>query len=401
MKYDFDQVIPREGTGSVKWEFVMQGEELRHWDDVDEHFEKQHVLPMWVADMDFRGPDEVIEAVIERARQGMFGYTAPTQHYYRVVRDWMAKRQNWKVEQDWIVVTPGVVPALNLLIRTFLKPGEKVLVQPPVYYPFYHAIENNECQILPNPLIYENGKYRMDFADLAEKVRDPDLKMAILCSPHNPVGRVWAKEELKRFGEICLEHNVLVVSDEIHADLIYKGVEFTPYATISDELTDNSIICTAPSKTFNLAGLKTSNIMIPNPQLREAFIQTIGKSGLFGVNPFGVVATQAAYRYGEDWLDQVMEYIEGNYQFLRDYLREYIPQIKVIEPQGTYLVWLDCRGLGLDKEALKHLIFNDAGVYLDDGFLFGSQGDGFQRINLACPRSILAEALERIRDTLA
>ena len=400
MKYDFDRVIDRMGSGSAKWDYVMEGRSLVRLEEIKNQIDQKPLLAMWVADMDFPAPNEVLEALEDCARQGIFGYTSPTEAYYQTVCDWMAKRHNWATERDWIVVTPGVVPALYIIIRTFVKPGEKVLIQPPVYHPFYYAIEHNDCQVLTNPLIYENGGYRMDYIDLENKIQDPDLRMVILCSPHNPVGRVWTRAELAHFADICNQRDILVIADEIHADLILSGQSFTPYAIAAESYRENTIICTAPSKTFNLAGLKTSNILIPNKELRKALYQTIEKSALFGVNPFGIAALQAAYQHGEDWLEQVLEYIEANYRFLKNYLSEHIPQIKVIELQGTYLVWLDCRRLGLDNDALKHLMFNQAGVYLDDGFIFGSQGDGFQRMNIACPRSILAEALQRIRNVV-
>jgi cystathionine beta-lyase len=293
-----------------------------------------------------------------------------------------------------------VVPALNLLVRTFVAAGEKVLVQPPVYHPFFHAIQNNGAELVPNPLVYENGGYRIDYADLERKARDPDLKMAILCSPHNPVGRVWTKDELARFGEICLENDLLVVADEIHGDLIYRGYPFTPFASISQDFALNTVVCTAPSKTFNLAGLHTSNIIIPNDELRSRFQKTLRSTGLGWVSVFGVVAMEAAYNHGEEWLEQVMDYIEGNLRYMEEYVARHIPQITLVRPQGTYLVWLDCRRLGLDKLELKRLMFDEARVFLDEGFVFGPEGEGFERINIACPRPILVEALGRIKDAI-
>jgi cysteine-S-conjugate beta-lyase len=291
-----------------------------------------------------------------------------------------------------------VVPAVNLLIRTFTRPGEKVLVQQPVYYPFFTAIENNAAQIVSSSLVLEDGRYRMDFADFEKKAADPATTLFILCSPHNPVGRVWTREELTRLGEICLRHNVLVIADEIHADLIYKGVTFTPFAGISAALAQNTVVCTAPSKTFNLAGLHTSNIIIPNPSLRRRFQKTLNSCGMGKwANPFGVVALETAYREGEEWLEQVLAYIEANLDFLQHYIDAHVPGVRLIRPEGTYLVWLDCRGLGLDNQALKRLMMEKARLFPDEGFIFGPEGDGFERINIACPRAILQEALERIR----
>jgi cystathionine beta-lyase len=400
MEYDFDAEISRRGTSSEKWEFFWENENLSYWELTDPSLGDERVLPMWVADMDFACPQPVVDALVERARQGIYGYTAKTDTYYEAVINWMERRQRWTIEPEWICTTPGVVPALNLLVRTFVAAGEKVLVQPPVYHPFFHAIQNNGAELIPNPLVYENGGYRIDYVDLERKARDPDLKMAILCSPHNPVGRVWTKDELARFGEICLENNLLVVADEIHGDLIYRGYPFTPFASISQDFALNTVVCTAPSKTFNLAGLHTSNIIIPNDELRSRFQKTLRSTGLGWVSVFGVVAMEAAYNHGEEWLEQVMDYIEGNLRYMEEYVARHIPQITLVRPQGTYLVWLDCRRLGLDKLELKRLMFDEARVFLDEGFVFGPEGEGFERINIACPRPILVEALGRIKDAI-
>jgi cystathionine beta-lyase len=288
-----------------------------------------------------------------------------------------------------------------MLVRTFTTQGKKVLVQPPVYYPFYGAVENNNSQLVINALILENGVYRMDFEDLDSKCRDAEVEMAILCSPHNPVGRVWTRDELVKFGRICIDNNVLIVSDEIHGDLIYHDQKFTPFAKVSDSFAQNSIICTAPSKTFNLAGLQTSCIIIPNDDLRRRFEETLLSNGLFGMNTFGAVALQAAYDHGEEWLEQMLEYVEGNLEYLNAYVSENIPQIDVVQPEGTYLVWLDCRKLQLEKMDLKRFMNEQARVYLDDGFIFGPEGEGFERINIACPRKVLVEALDRIRQAIS
>jgi cysteine-S-conjugate beta-lyase len=275
-----------------------------------------------------------------------------------------------------------------------------VLIQPPVYYPFFSAIENNGAVLVANPLVYAEGRYRMDFADLEAKAGDPQVKMAILCSPHNPVGRVWSREELIRFGEICIANDVLVVSDEIHGDLTLNGHPFVPFAGIRSDFEQHCIVCTAPSKTFNLAGLGVSNIVIPNAAIRQRFEKTLRDHGLDVINAFGVVAAEAAYECGEEWLDQALDYIAGNLAFLEEYIAREIPEITVIPPEGTYLVWLDCRRLGLDKWGLKRLMLEEARVYLDEGFIFGPEGEGFERINIACPRSLLVEALERIHHAI-
>jgi cystathionine beta-lyase len=355
---------------------------------------------MWVADMDFPCPGPVVDALVERAQHRIFGYTSPTESYYGAIVNWMKKRHGWEIEPEWICTTPGVVPALNMLVKTYISPGDSVLIQTPVYYPFNKAVENSDGVLVTNSLIYEDGRYSMDFADLEEKTKDPQVKMAILCSPHNPVGRVWIRDELVRFGEICINNNVLVVSDEIHGDLILDGFVFTPFAGISEAFAQNSITCTAPSKTFNLAGLKTSNIIIPNEQVRSRYKKTLERTGLRGVGAFGVVALEAAYNHGEEWLAQVLDYIMGNLRCLEEYIAEHLPQITVVPLEGTYLVWLDCRRLGLGKLELEQVMLKEAKVYLDEGYIFGIEGEGFERINIACPRSVLVEALERIRKVI-
>jgi len=401
MTFNFDTEIDRRGTHSIKWEYVFTNGIPRHTDETNPKFGAERLLPMWVADMDFRTPPAVIEALIARAQHGIFGYTMPGDSYYQSVIDWMARRYGRSVQKEWFVLTPGVVAALSQLVRTFVQPGEKVLVQQPVYHPFFHVIENNGAEIVSNSLVLADGRYHMDFDDLAARAADPAVKMAILCSPHNPIGRVWTREELTRFGEICLAHDVLVVSDEIHCDLIHPGHTFTPFAAISEEFAQKSITCTAPSKTFNLAGLKTSNILIPNRHLRAAFNKTLERSGMTGGNVFGFTATEAAYNHGEAWLDEAMAYIHENYCYMADYIARNLPQLRVIEPQGTYLVWVDFRALGLDPNRRKQLLMEEARIYLDEGEMFGPEGAGFERFNLACPRSILVEALERIKTAVS
>jgi len=337
---------------------------------------------------------------VARAQHGIYGYAAPSESYYQAVIHWMQKRHGWQIEKDWISTTHGVVQAIYYLIRGFTEPGDGVLLQTPVYHPFFDAITNGEREIVSNPLIYENGRYCMDFADLEEKTRDPNVKLAILCSPHNPVGRVWTREELIQFGEICLKNDILVVSDELHKDLLYKGVEFIPFATLSDKFAQNSVICTGASKTFNLAGLKTSSIIIPNKAIRSQFSKTRAAYGIYGINAFGAAALEAAYTQGDEWLEQLKEYLQGNLDYLTTFVKENIPQIDVVQPEGTYLVWLDCRRLGLDKSKLERLMCDTARVYLDEGYIFGPEGAGFERMNIACPRHILADALDRIKDTV-
>jgi len=397
----FDEIIDRSGTNSVKWEFAQREGDPHQVDHTDRFLKDDGDLPMWVADMDFRTPEPVIRALEARAQHGIFGYSSPTDGFYDAVTRWMWRRHGWQIAPDWICITPGVVPGLNLLVRTFVKPGEKVLIQPPVYHPFQQAALNNEAQVVRSPLVYADGRYAMDFDDLEAKVRDPHVKMAILCSPHNPVGRVWGRDELERFGRICVDNSVLVVADEIHADLIFRGNVFVPFGKLAADLVQQSVICTAPSKTFNLAGLQTSCIVIPNERLRKRFRATIDATGQSLPNTFGIVALQAAYENGEPWLEELLDYLQANLEYVESFVLDHIPRIQVVRPEGTYLVWLDCRKLGLDAAQLQHLMRDKARVYLDEGPLFGVEGEGFERLNIACPRSLLEEALRRIGSAVA
>jgi cystathionine beta-lyase len=402
MKTDFDLEINRKDTQSAKWGVIQDRDNPSRWHTTDEYFGEDRVLPLWVADMDFAAPQPVVDALVERAKHGIFGYTLRTESYDQAVVDWMKRRHGWDIKPHWILSTPGVVSALNLLVRSVVKPGHKVLVQRPVYYPFFSAIENNGGEIVSSSLLLKNGRYEMDFEDFEQKAADPTTTLFILCSPHNPVGRVWSAEELTRVGEICLKHQVLVVADEIHADLIYKGVTFTPFAAISDAFADNTVVCTAPSKTFNLAGLHTANIIIPNTGLRRKYRHALIQCGMGKwANPFGVVACETAYREGAPWLAQVLAYIEDNLDCLQEFVDNHIPGIRTLRPEGTYLVWLDCRELGLDKWTLKTLMMDKARIFPDEGFIFGPEGEGFERLNIACPRSILKDALARIKKAVS
>jgi cystathionine beta-lyase len=401
MSNDFNRLISRYGTGSLKWDYHYHDGRRQRWNRTDPGLGSDQVLPLWVADMDFPSPPEVIAAVEERARQGIFGYTDRTPQYDAAVAGWMRRRMGWAVETDWICPAPGVVPAINQMVRTLAPPGGKVIVQPPVYYPFFGSIRNNGAQIAVNPLKLLAGRYRMDFEDLAAKAADPAACMVILCSPHNPVGRVWSPQELQRFGAICAANDLLIVADEIHADLMLGSSRFTPLLVADPELADRTLVCTAPSKTFNLAGLHTANILIPEPRLRRRFQSAMTAAGLGGLNPFGATALEAAYTHGEPWLAEVLAYIESNLDLLADFLIRELPDIDLVRPEGTYLAWLDCRRLGLDHLALEHLMLERARVYLDEGYIFGQGGEGFERINLACPRSLLQRALDRIRDAVA
>lgn len=397
MTHKLDEEINRIGTQSVKWEYINRDGVFSHGDHADARHGDDRLLPMWVADMDFRCPPAVIEALEKRVAHGIYGYTVPAESYFEAVMEWMATHYGWQVERSWITLASGVVPAINMMVQALLKPGDKALIQPPVYYPFAKAIANNGAEVVENALLYENGRYSMDFDDLAVKAADPAVKMAILCSPHNPVGRVWNKEELTRFGDICIENNVIIIADEIHGDLIFDGVEFVSFPTISAEFADNCIVCNAPSKTFNLAGLQTSNIVIKNEAWRKKFQQQIVKNGAHMQNTFGPIAAEAAYRHGEAWLAEVMAYVQDNYRFMEAYLAEHLPQIGLIKTEGTYLAWADFSALGLSPEERKAMMMEDAKVYLDEGEMFGVEGTGFERFNIACPRSILVEALGRIK----
>ncbi|MFK4765677.1 MalY/PatB family protein [Desulfobaculum sp. SPO524] len=395
-RYDFDTPIDRKGTGSVKWQLVPSGENLDTMRVCDDCFGDDALLPLWVADMDFRAPQAITDALMQRVSHGVFGYTLATQDYLKSVCRWMQRRHGWAARPETIVPTPGIVPALHWLVQTFTTPGEGVIVQPPVYYPFFSATETTGRRIVRNPLREEDGHYRMDFDGLKQLAAQPDVTCAILCNPHNPVGRAWTAEELCTFGEICHDNGVTVISDEIHCDLTLFGTRHTSYATMPQHLLADAVICTAPSKTFNLAGLQTSNIFVPDADRRKAFRTTLAANGMHDPNPLGMVACQAAYDHCEDWLDQLLEYIEGSMLFVRDFLAQNIPAARMRLPEATYLAWMDFRSLGLDDLALKRLMLEDARVFLDDGYIFGKEGSGFERMNLASPRSMIQNALTRI-----
>ncbi len=396
MKYDFDEVCDRKNTGCVKW------------DNVRTIFGSEDVIPMWVADMDFPVAQPIVEALQKRAEHPFYGYTQPEPSLIQAVVERMQRKFGWKIEPEWIVFTPGVVPALNVAVRCLTHPGDEIILQEPVYYPFFSAVKASGCQVVTNNLKLVNGRYEMDYDDLESKFRPKAgmmpvpsrIKAIITCNPQNPVGRLWSKEEVSRLGEIVIRNGATIISDEIHCEILFKGYRHTPFASISEEFAQNSIVCMAPSKTFSLAGLGTSTIIIPNKKLRGDYINT--RVGILpGPNLFGYTALEAAYRYGDEWLEQVLDYLQRNLEFLAEYFAKKIPGIKVIQPQGTYLVWLDCRELGLDNTSLRTFMREKAKVGLDDGFLFGAAGSGFERMNIACPRSILAEALRRIEDAAA
>lgn len=383
MKYDFDSIVERRGTGSLKWDYTK------------DYFGEEDVLSMWVADMDFLAPPEVTDILRKRVEHGVFGYTGKSNLYYESITKWVKKRHDWEIEKEWIKNAPGVVPTLALAVLAFTKPGDRVLVQTPVYFPFYTVIKENEREIIKNPLKLEGSRYEINFEDLETKLKE-NVKLMILCNPHNPVGRVYTKEELIKIGELCKRYNVIIVSDEIHSDIIYKGHKHIPIASISDYLSKNTITCMAPSKTFNVAGLSASYVIIPDKDKRERYTKFANAMGIDNSNLFGTVALESCYTYGENWLNELLNYLEGNIDFLMNFIEKRIPKIRAIRSEGTYLMWLDCRGIGLDCEALNNLMLKKARVAMNNGITFGKEGECFLRINIGCPRGMLKEGLERI-----
>ena len=389
--YNFDKIINRKGTNCLKYDYAV------------ERGKPADVLPLWVADMDFTVSEEITKSLHAAVDHGIYGYTQPKDAYYNAITNWMEKNHNWKTKREWIMKTPGVVFALGAAVKAFTKPGDAVLIQNPVYYPFTNIIRDNDRRVIDNTLVYEKrvtegkSQYSIDYEDFERKIVQENIKLFILCNPHNPVGRVWNREELQYLGEICLRHHVIVVSDEIHNDFVYPGFEHTVFANVDPRFAEFTVTCTAPSKTFNLAGLQISNIFISNETLREAFQKEIDKTGYDEPNALGAVACEAAYRGGQEWLDQLRAYLLENLNFLRAYLQEKIPQIHLVEPEGTYLVWLDCSKLGISGKELDQFIVEKAGLWLDGGAMFGPSGADFQRVNIACPRATLELALDKLK----
>jgi cystathionine beta-lyase len=386
--YDFDTVIDRRQTNSLKYDFAAE----RH--------RPADVLPLWVADMDFRAPEPVLEALRRAVDHGIFGYSDVKQPYFDAVASWFGRRFDWTPCPEWLVKTPGVVFALAMALRALTEPGDRVLIQPPVYYPFFSVIEDNDRRIVENELVYQNGRYAIDFEDFERKITENDVKLFILCSPHNPVGRVWTPEELRRIGEICRKHGVFVISDEIHCDFAFPQHPHTVFLAANPEMADRAIVCTAPSKTFNLVGLQVSNIWIPDEGIRRRFCKELDRSGYSQLNALGLVACQAAYEQGEEWLEQCKGYLRANLDFLRRELAQRLPQIRLVEPEGTYFAWLDCAGLGLNRRELNDLVVQKARLWLDAGHIFGESADQFQRVVLACPRKTLEQALQQLEDAV-
>lgn len=385
---DFDTIIDRKNTDCLKYDFAKR------------RGMPEDVLPLWVADMDFKTSSYVEDALAERARHGIFGYSESQTPYFEIVRDWMKRHHDWEVKEPWLIKTPGVVFALAMAVKAYTEPGDGVLIQSPVYYPFSEVIEDNGRRIVSNTLVLgEDHKYHIDFEDFERQIKENQIKLFFLCNPHNPVGRVWTTEELTRLGDICLKYQVTVVSDEIHSDFIFRG-RHQVFADLKREYADITVTCTAPSKTFNLAGLLLSNIFISNRELRHKFRQQVNAAGISQLSPFGLVACETAYTQGEEWYQAMLAYVAENIAFTKEYVEKHLPGVEMVEHEGTYLVWLDFRKTGLSVEGLEDLIVNRAKLWLDSGKIFGKSGEGFQRINVACPRQILEEALHRIREQL-
>lgn len=383
-KINFNIVVNRKNTNCLKYDFAVR------------RGRPENVLPLWVADMDFKVAPEITQAIEKRVAHGIFGYSEVKEEYFEAVAAWMEQKHGWHVKEDWLVKTPGVVFALAMAVQAFTEPGDAVIIQQPVYYPFSEVIADNGRRIVDNTLeLKEDGKYHINFEDFEQKVKENHVKLFLLCSPHNPVGRVWTKEELKKIAAICRKYDVIVVSDEIHEDFVFNG-KHQVFADLSEDAKNRTITCTAPSKTFNLAGLQVSNIWIANPKLREKFKKQIAAAGYSQLNTLGLTACEAAYRYGGAWHAELLGYLKSNLNFLREFLQTRLPEVKLIEPEGTYLVWLDFGSLGLTEEQREELLTKKAGIWLDSGAIFGAAGEGFERINIACPRSILKDALERI-----
>ncbi len=387
-EYDFDKVVDRIGTSSLKYDFGM------------ERMGREDLLPLWVADMDFELPKEILDDIHERVEHGIFGYTDPKVDYYRALNKWFSRRHGFVVNPDWVTVVPGVVYSLAVAIRAYTKIGDAVIIQEPVYYPFKETIELNKRVVVNNQLRNRDGRYEIDFEDFEEKIINNKVKLFLLCSPHNPVGRVWTEGELRKVGEICKKHDVIIVADEIHSDFIYEGNRHTSFITLADEFNEKLILATSPSKTFNIAGLQIANIIIPNGKLREKFKRENAAGGYSQANVLGLVAAKACYELGEKWVDELLEYLSGNIEYLRDYLEEKIPEVKMTKPEGTYLIWLDFSKLVDNYRDLKHLIVDEAGLWLDAGVIFGKETALYERINIACPRSTLEKALNKLYEAI-
>lgn len=388
MMWNFDEPVAREGSNCIKYD-------LR-----EETFGTKNVIPMWVADMDFNTPDFIVNALQERVNHHIYGYTFRPAEYYQSIIDWQKVRHGWKVEKEWITFCPGIVPAVNMCTLAFTNPGDKIIVQPPVYFPFFSAVEAHGRKLVYNNLIESEGRLSMDFDSLIGAI-DPLTKMIIISNPHNPVGRVWTPEELKTLADICLKNNIIIISDEIHCDLILPGFKHTPLANISEQIAGNVVTCIAPSKTFNLAGLSTSSVIISNPQLRKSFCRVVENMHIGGGNIFGTIASIAAYTHGHEWLDALLEYVDQNVDYVEDYCMKMIPEIIPVQPEATYMIWLDCRNLGMTGKELQNFFVKSAGVGMNEGSTFGPGGEGFMRMNLAATHETVKRAMEQIEKAVS
>lgn len=383
MAYNFDQIIDRYNTHSIKWDYT------------EKIFGYKDILPMWVADMDFKVPDEVTQALKSRVDHGIFGYTMESKEYFEGLINWWKKRHNWDIEKEWLQYTPGVIPGLNFSVQAFTNPGDKVIIQPPVYQPFFSAVTNNNRQLVLNPLKYSDQTYTMDLNDLEKKI-DDQTKMMILCSPHNPVGRVWTQRELEELVDLCARHKLILISDEIHFDIIYSGNKHIPTASINDNAKNLTVTLSSPGKSFNIQGLHNAYALIANEDLRNTFKKTVSKSGIFLNNTMSITAGEAVYQYGEPWLDELLEYLEANRDFAINYIFEEMKRVYPIKPEGTYMLWLDFRKSGYNHEKVDELLLKKAKVGLNTGSMFGDEGENFQRLNFACPQQKLEEGLEKM-----
>ncbi|WP_404468832.1 MalY/PatB family protein [Sutcliffiella horikoshii] len=386
--YDFNESINRKNTSSVKW------------DETGRVFGSSDVLPMWVADMDFQAPQEVTKAIMDKAQHGIYGYTAISTSVDDAVSSWFQKQHGWELQQEWLTYISGVVPALSATVQTFSNPGDKVIVFSPVYYPFYDMVTYNDRKLITSPMEYRNGRYYMDLQDFEAKL-DGDVKLLLLCNPHNPGGTVWTREELEQLGKICVKHNVIIVSDDIHADLVFENHTYNAIASISDDIARQTVTCIAPTKTFNIAGLQAAAMVTSNDSFREKLELFMKKQGHFLLNMLGVSAMEAAYRHGKPWLDEVLHYIEDNMDYAVEYIQQEIPGVDASKPEGTYLLWIDCRKLGLGEEELKRLLLHKGKLALESGSKFGKEGNGFVRMNVACTKTTLQEGLLRLKTALS
>ena len=383
--FDFDTVINRRGTNSYKWDIVKE----------------EDVIPLWVADMDFKAALAILEALKKRVEHGVFGYTLVPDSYYEAIINWFARRHNWQIDRSWIIYTTGVVPAVSCAIKALTLPGEKVLIQTPDYNCFFSSIKNNGCEVAENELVRRGDSYEVDFEDFERQCADEKTTVFLLCNPHNPAGRVWTKEELERMNDICLAHGVRVISDEIHCELVMPGHRFTPFAAISDACRDNSVVLNSPTKAFNIAGLQIANIICADPAMRRRIDRAVNINEVCDVNPFGVVALQAAYNESEEWLDSLNHYIWGNYLALKEFIAKELPRLEVARLEGTYLAWVDIKATGLTSDEAYGKLMKEGRVYVNSGTMYGRRaGEGYLRINLACPRATLLEGMKRMGGVL-